>query len=231
MFVEENVETTEETTDETVVDETTADDTTTESADEKSDADVIEKSLIDSDGEEGDDSDSDDGEGDADGDSDADGSEVVYEKPDISDIMGEGSEFDDELFDKMTARFKGLKASQEEVNEITREYAQHIKDAAVNHQKNLMAKYNEIKDDWRKESMEEFKTDFKKTLKSSGTAIKKFGSQELVDLLNDTGVGNHKEVIKCFAKIGKYFVEDGVVDGEASTKGSTEDVLYPSMKK
>lgn len=219
----------EELIDETPEEKVGADDTTTDAATEEVKDDG--KSLIDTDL--GDDSDSDDecadGE-DGDDDSDDGGSEGEYVKPDISDVLGEGAEFDDELFGKVTPILKNLKASQEDVDAITRVYAEHVKQAAANHGQILIQKYNEIKDGWKKESMTEFKANFKETLNTSGQAIKKFGSKGLIDLFNETGVGNHKEVIACFAKIGKYFAEDTLVDGDPDTSGRAEDVLYTSMK-
>lgn len=195
----------------------------------QTDAEIIEKSLL----EEGlEDEDGSDDNADKDGKKPDDGgSEGVYEKPDISDVMGEGAEFDEDLFNKMTPVFSKLKASQEDVNEIAKVYAEHVKTAAVNHGKMLVENYNKIKDDWRKESMEEFSSDFKGTLKSSGTFVKQFGDEEAIQILTDTGVGNHKAIIRMLSKAGKYFVEDEFPDGDKSSSSDAKDVLYPTMEK
>lgn len=218
MYIEE-VDEPEETSEDVIE---TDDDTSDES-----DADVIEKSLINSDDE--DDADSDDEKKDSK--SDDDGSQIVYDKPSIEDIMGDGAEFDETLWEEALPLFKKAGLTQDEVNERVRHYAQSVKQNIDNHGKMLVDKYHEIKDGWRKESMETFRGEFKGMLKHTGTAIKKFGSKELLDLFDETGVGNHKAVLDFCSKVGKYFAEDNVVDGDPVEAERAEDVLYPTMKK
>ncbi len=61
-------------------------------------------------------------------------------------------------------------------------------------------------------------------------AIDTFGSPELKDLLNSTGLGNHPEVVKLAFKVGKAISEDRFVTG--SPKGAETDMakkLFPNM--
>lgn len=61
-------------------------------------------------------------------------------------------------------------------------------------------------------------------------AIEAFGSPELKDLLNSTGLGNHPEVVKLAFKVGKAISEDRFVTG--APKGADTDMakrMFPSM--
>ncbi|SNR73743.1 hypothetical protein SAMN05192560_0777 [Methylobacillus rhizosphaerae] len=58
--------------------------------------------------------------------------------------------------------------------------------------------------------------------------IKHVGSPELTTLLNESGLGDHPEVIRTFVRIGKLFSEDGFVAGKpaAHSQKSTAEILY-----
>jgi hypothetical protein len=74
---------------------------------------------------------------------------------------------------------------------------------------------------------------FDATLKDGQRALRKLGNPDLVKLLNESGLGNHKEVIRFFAKVGKFVKEDGLPGGEGSGTGEKKDladVLYTTMK-
>lgn len=61
--------------------------------------------------------------------------------------------------------------------------------------------------------------------------IQKFGSPELVDLLNSTGMGNHPEVVKLAYKIGKAMSEDKIVRGNeaAPVENDPAKRMFPNM--
>jgi hypothetical protein len=64
--------------------------------------------------------------------------------------------------------------------------------------------------------------------------IDTFGTPELRDLLNSTGMGNHPEVVRMALKIGKAISEDTFVagrTGSAPTPRSHADVLYGNSPK
>lgn len=65
-------------------------------------------------------------------------------------------------------------------------------------------------------------------------ALDQFGSPELKDLLNATGLGNHPEVVKLAFKIGKAISEDGFVRGQPKSAATESDLaksLFPSMTR
>ena len=57
-------------------------------------------------------------------------------------------------------------------------------------------------------------------------ALDTFGTPELKEYLNGTGLGNHPELVKAFVKVGKAMSEDGVVTGKESGQRSAAEVLY-----
>lgn len=63
-------------------------------------------------------------------------------------------------------------------------------------------------------------------LSSAQRALDQFGTPELKEYLNGTGLGNHPELVKTFIKIGKAMSEDGMVDGSNQGQRSAAEVLY-----
>ncbi|HCM5064226.1 TPA: peptidase [Klebsiella pneumoniae] len=57
-------------------------------------------------------------------------------------------------------------------------------------------------------------------------ALDTFGTPELKEYLNGTGLGNHPELVKVFIKVGKAMSEDGMVTGKESGQRSAAEVLY-----
>ncbi|MEX3020243.1 peptidase [Kluyvera sp. STS39-E] len=57
-------------------------------------------------------------------------------------------------------------------------------------------------------------------------ALDQFGTPELKEYLNATGLGNHPDLVKTFVKIGKAMSEDGMVSGGNTGQRSTAEVLY-----
>ncbi|MEI6907818.1 peptidase, partial [Klebsiella pneumoniae] len=53
-----------------------------------------------------------------------------------------------------------------------------------------------------------------------------FGTPELKEYLNGTGLGNHPELVKAFIKVGKAMSEDGMVTGKEGGQRSAAEVLY-----
>ncbi|MBU4681211.1 peptidase [Cedecea davisae] len=57
-------------------------------------------------------------------------------------------------------------------------------------------------------------------------AFDQFGSPELKEYLNTTGLGNHPEIIRAFMKVGKAMSEDDMVMTSNSGQRSAAEVLY-----
>lgn len=73
---------------------------------------------------------------------------------------------------------------------------------------------------------------FAESLQVAQKALKSFGSPELTKLLNDSGLGDHPDVIRFFHKVGKSISEDGMVSGRgAAEPADSLMAMYPSMAK
>lgn len=61
-------------------------------------------------------------------------------------------------------------------------------------------------------------------------AMDQFGTPELKQYLNDSGLGNHPELFRIFSRIGKAMSEDGFVSGSSENARSAADVLFGDSK-
>lgn len=59
----------------------------------------------------------------------------------------------------------------------------------------------------------EFGGAYEQKMEMATTALKQFGGEELVELLNSTGLGNEPAVIKAFANVGKAIANDEIIGG------------------
>ncbi len=73
---------------------------------------------------------------------------------------------------------------------------------------------------------------FKENLGVAKKALKTFGTPELQRLLNESGLGNHPEIIRAFYRAGKTLQEDKIVKGSppAAAGKSIAERLYSSNK-
>jgi len=63
-------------------------------------------------------------------------------------------------------------------------------------------------------------------------AMKTFGTPELRTLLNESGLGNHPEIIRAFYRAGKAISEDNFVPSGTKAPGGSKDLaksLYPNQ--
>lgn len=75
---------------------------------------------------------------------------------------------------------------------------------------------------------------FQKNVEMAKRVVQKFGSESFQKTLSETGLGNHPELVRTFARIGKLMSEDQLVigaTGAVKTKKSAEEVLYGGGKK
>ena len=72
--------------------------------------------------------------------------------------------------------------------------------------------------------------DFMEKLAVAKKAVDAYGSKELKDLFNFTGVGNHVAMVKFLYKVGQTLKEDNVLTGrEMSQQRDVARMLYPTM--
>lgn len=148
------------------------------------------------------------------------------EVPESYDLqMPEGVELDKAAADEFTAIAKELKLDQtaaQKLADIGAKMAQRQVDA---HAKLVETWTEQVKAD------KEIGGDkLEENLGIARKALDTFGTPELRDVLNASGLGNHPEMIKAFLKAGKAISEDRFVAG--APKGNDTDPakkLFPSM--
>lgn len=101
-------------------------------------------------------------------------------------------------------------------------------DGLINqHKQNVEAWANQVKSD-----PELGGEKFKENVEHAHRALKTFASPKLIQLLDETGYGNHPELIRVFAKIGSQMRDDKLVmGGEPPTpKKSHLDLIYDNTQ-
>jgi len=72
---------------------------------------------------------------------------------------------------------------------------------------------------------------FTPSVKHAQNAINKFGTPELKSALDSYGMGNHPELVRVFARIGKAMAEDTHVGGNAGgAEADQSKRMFPNMK-
>lgn len=148
---------------------------------------------------------------------------VVPEAYDLQ--MPDGVELDKAAADEFTTIAKELKLDQAA--------AQKLADIAAKQAQRQVEAHTKLVESW----VEQVKADkdiggdkLDENLGIARKALETFGTPELRDVLNASGLGNHPEVIKAFVKAGKAISEDKFVAG--APKGSDTDParkLFPNM--
>lgn len=126
--------------------------------------------------------------------------------------LPEGYEIKPDILGKFTGVAKELKLDQDN--------AQKLVDIAAEHARMIIDAQAEALMRERENWVESIKTDkdfggakFNETIERAQRALKTFGSNELLSLLDSSGLGDNPEVIKLLAKIDKAVGEDRTVDG------------------
>ena len=73
---------------------------------------------------------------------------------------------------------------------------------------------------------------FDKNAKTAQKAFEAFGSPELKQLLNESGLGSHPELVKAFHRIGQKISEDTMESGSGGAGQRERPIherMYPNM--
>ena len=146
--------------------------------------------------------------------------------------MPEGVEVDAAAMELFTPLAKELNLSQEQAQKLV-DYdnarAQAQADAS-------WAEWNATQTEWRDAT----KTDkeiggaaMNDTIGHAKSFLTQFGTPALTEALEATGMGNHPEVVRAFARAGKAMAEDSFVIGAGGPGGpkTHESILYPNQGK
>ncbi|HHU2814405.1 peptidase [Escherichia coli] len=182
------------------------------------------------------------------GDKPADGEKPSGDKPeDGKDKPEEGKEKDDKKAEGAPEKYEfkaaeGVELDTEALKDfepvarelnLTNEQAQKLVDA---YPKILAGVQQRQADAWQKQT-EQWAADVKadkdiggdkltSNLSAAQRALEQFGSDDLKEYLNGTGLGNHPALVKFCVKVGKAMSEDKMVTGGNEGQRTAAQVLY-----
>lgn len=148
-------------------------------------------------------------------------------------VLPEGVEVDTETMSEARGLLAELGLPQEQAQRLVDFYAGKIRQFGESQAGNWV----KLNEKW----VSDFKADreiggerIQETVAAAARAMDRFGTPGLREALIMTGAGNHPEVIRFVARVGRATSEDRfVVAGGASTGASRSaaDVLYPEQSK
>jgi len=134
---------------------------------------------------------------------------------------------------ELLGEFKGVAQAMG----LKQEQAQQLTDLGVKLTQGLLAQQAQALETQKTAWFNETKADaeiggdkFDASMTAAARAVKQFVPDELKLLFDQTGIGNHPDLVKAFVKIGSMLKEDGVVAGSSRLGGATGDarLMYPN---
>lgn len=139
--------------------------------------------------------------------------------PEKYEVKVEGYEVDQTMLEKLSPVFKELKLTQEAVQKIANVYAPLVQAQVEKQQQDSINHFKEITNGWKEETNKLLGAEPAKELRFAAKFLNKFGSPELREMMKETGVGNHPELVKALIKAGKAISEDAFVDPSKQSSG------------
>ena len=147
--------------------------------------------------------------------------EVVNEKTEFT--LPDGLKVDEK-------RMTSFKTLAQELK-LTKEQAQKLVDMDS---KNIQAAdeaFKKMQADWKAETMKQLGENAEQKLGEAAAAFKKFGDDEFVKLMKDTGLENHPAVVRVFRNLGSKISTDTTVpatSGGVNSSMTLSEALYGS---
>lgn len=152
----------------------------------------------------------------------------VPEKYDVK--LPEGSMLTAQKLEELTsyAKEKGL------TNEQAQELLNQQSNAVSEHMKSIHDSYVQKVESWKQDSMKDPDLGgdkFGENVELAKRAVEQFSTPEFKKLLDETGFGNHKEVLRLFANIGRQMGEGKIHNPGSQSADTTtpEQRRYPTM--
>lgn len=144
----------------------------------------------------------------------------------------EGMVLDEKMGEAISPVFKKLGLSQNDVNELVAAYAPAIKQQVEASHEQKLTEFKSMIGEWKVETQKFLGADAQPKMAVAAKVLDKFGTPELRELLNETGVGNHKELMSFVIKVGELIKEDSFVDTKPSSLVQTGgmEILYDKSK-
>ncbi|HAZ61026.1 MAG TPA: hypothetical protein DCY89_05570 [Gammaproteobacteria bacterium] len=138
----------------------------------------------------------------------------------------EGKEYDPEVLSTFSSAARDAGLSQEAAQALLEKVAPAL-DARQ------QALVDAARETWAEEtraSAEFGGAKLEENLAVAKRALDQFGTPAFKQMLNETGIGNHPEVVGLFVRMGRAISEDAVLTGKPAAQPKTAaQVLYPTM--
>ena len=149
-----------------------------------------------------------------------------YQLPDLAeDAQYQPNEEFAEGF-KQKAQELGMTPTQ--VKELFGWYVEEVGEKEVSQTQEQAQQFREQSEQQLKK---EFGNAYSERIKHASNAVKQFGGDELTQVLDQTGLGNHPAVVKAFAEVGKNLAEDTVGGSAKGEFGRTPDQAQNEIKE
>lgn len=149
--------------------------------------------------------------------------EVVNEKTEFT--IPDGMKIDDK-------RMSAFKTVASELG-LTKEQAQKLVDMDARNIQSADNAFREMQKKWKDDTMKELGENAEQKLGEASAAFKRFGDDEFVKLLKDTGLENHPAMVRVFRNIGSKLAVDKTVPATSSGVNSAmtlSEALYGQTK-
>lgn len=160
---------------------------------------------------------------------DATGDDVTTDDVTYADFdLGEGIQLDETALAEASPVFKELGLTKDQAQKLVGIYSKQIQAGAAKQVEDFNNQVSEWRDKSKNDS--EFGGDkFEENVKIAQSAVNKFGTPELKQMMDEYGISNHPELVRFMVKVGKLTIED-VPDGKNSVASSKDRVslLYPN---
>lgn len=159
-------------------------------------------------------------------------STIVPEKYDLK--LPDGTQLDASAVEKVAQIAKEQKLSNAQAQALLNAKSDAIAEFTTKQQEQVKHKST---NDW----VNEMKSDpelggdgFDKNVEMAKRVVQKFGTESFKKTLNESGLGNHPELVRVFSRIGKLMSEDQLVLPGAQVGGnklSMEEIFYGGVNK
>lgn len=124
-------------------------------------------------------------------------------KLDPTGLMPADLPFDPQVLDRFKKVFHSAGLSQKQAEGVFKNYLQYVGEVHANNQQGVESQRQE----WVNTVKKEFGRAFDERVDLAVRAVETFGGTELVQWLDQTGMGDHPMFVKMFAKIGQQMQE------------------------
>lgn len=158
----------------------------------------------------------------------AEGAPESYEDFTVPD----GVQLRDEDVQKFSGVARELGLTQEGAQRLVDLEAERIQEIQKEHLEAWQSQVNTWAEETRADQ-EVGGDHYEAATQTANRVLSTYGTDELKEVLNSTGLGNHPELVRVFARIGKVLSEDQLVTGgaEGVPSGSLAERLYPNQGK